>query len=251
MLGHQLLKLQLLRPDEFFDGVSEQIRVFPVVVPPLKLIEVGVKVLRGDLMERPDNRAVEKAPDVLDGVGVELAPDPFFLAVIDRFMLRVAVPDALVGGPLIRHDDLGIVVSVLLDEPVERFLVGGLDGLEPDLALALDGPDNDGLVSLVAVAHALDAPAHKGFVHFDDAAQLLGVQFSHSGPDAVAEIPRRLVGNFQRPLHLVGGNALTGLNHKVEGNEPLAERKVRIMENRSGGRRELVAAGVAVELMAA
>jgi len=193
--------------------------------------------------------ALEYRKEAFDGVGMELAPDPFLLAVVDRLMLRIVVRDALVGGPFIRHDDLGIVLGVFLDEPMERFLVGDLDGLEPHLALALDGPDHDGLVPLEAPAHVLYASADEGFVHLDDSAQLLGVEFRHSRPDAMAEIPGRPVSDFERPLHLVGGNALAGLNHKVKSNEPLAERKVGIVEDGPGGRRELVTASVTMELV--
>ena len=46
----------------------------------------------GEVMIRTDNRTLEETPDVLNSVGVDIiTPNPFFSAVVDRLVPRIAV----------------------------------------------------------------------------------------------------------------------------------------------------------------
>ena len=119
------------------------------------------------------------------------------------------------------------------------------DALHTDVSAALDSAGDPSLVALVSAALALSLAADQGFVHFDDADQSVG-PVSGSLPMAslypVTEVPSGFVGDAQDALELVGAHALLGLAHEVNGQEPLAERKVGIMHDRSGRHAELVAA---------
>jgi hypothetical protein len=64
----------------------------------------------------------------------------------------------------------------------------------------------------------------------------------------MAEIPRGLVAHAQTPFELVRGNALFGFAHEISGEKPLPKGQMRIMEDRSGSDRELIAALVTVKL---
>lgn len=84
--------------------------------------------------------------------------------------------------------------------------------------------------------------ADVGFVSFNHPGQHGWIGLLHGRPDAVAEIPRGLVADSEHPLELVGRDPFLGLGHQVSGDEPLTERKVGVMKDRAGHRRELVAA---------
>ena len=75
-LGGQLRVLESPGIHDPTERVTEDVRVIAVVETPLKLFEVTVKVLHADVVEGPNDRALEQAPDVLDGVRVNVSPDP-------------------------------------------------------------------------------------------------------------------------------------------------------------------------------
>ena len=77
----------------------------------------------------------------------------------------------------------------------------------------------------------------------------LGLVKAHRPPNAVAEVPRGLVGHPERPLQLVRGDSLAGLAHHVDREEPLPQGKVRVVEHRPRSHREPSPALVAVELV--
>ena len=93
MLGYQSL-IQVLSVDDAPERVNEDVVVAPVVVSPFELFEVAVEMLRADLMEAADDAPLEQAPDTFDGVGVDIAHDPFVDAVVDCLMPGVVVSDA-------------------------------------------------------------------------------------------------------------------------------------------------------------
>ena len=83
---------------------------------------------------------------------------------------------------------------------------------------------------------------YEGFINFDRSFQQFGVGIPDGGADAVAEIPSGLIGDLQDALQLVRRYPLAGFTHQVDCGKPLLERKVGIMEDRSSGNGELVAA---------
>ena len=77
-----------------------------------------------------------------------------------------------------------------------------------------------------------------------------GLTSVHCSANAVAEIPCRLVGDSKDALQLIGAHTLLRLTKKVDAQEPLPQGKVRVIEDRSSGDSELIAAIVAIKLVA-
>ena len=199
-------------------------------------------MLRADFMVSSCNGTLKKAPDVLNGVGVGVLDDILFLAMGDCLVLSVMVPDTPVRGPVVGIDGLSLVLGVLLDEIMQGLSVKAVDNLESGLAATLDDSNDDAFVASVTVADALLSTTYPSFIHLNLAAQFRRVGFGHSVADAVAEIPCGLVRDSDGALDLIGRDAFLGLQHQVDSNEPLGERKVAVMEDGACRHGELVAA---------
>ncbi len=178
------------------------------------------------------NRPLQEAPDVLDGVGVNVATDPFLDVVVDCFMGGVFVGNAKICGPGVGYDPFGLRVSVFANEGMEGLSSHVAHNHHTRIASPLDGASDDGLTS----THPLPAmfPAsNPGFVHLNGAREGCGIRLTHGGPNPMAQVPRRLVRNVKGSLHLVGRDTLLGLDHQVRGYEPLLEGQVGVVENGS------------------
>jgi hypothetical protein len=95
------------------------------------------------------------------------------------------------------------------------------------------------------VTARIEATADIGFVEFDLTAEDAAF-VAHGFADAMADIPSRLVTDFQVPLKLEGAHALLGICEQRDGDEPLHQRQMGIVEKRLGLGRELVAALLAL-----
>ncbi len=71
----------------------------------------------------------------------------------------------------------------------------------------------------------------------------------HCVPDAMAEIPRRLVAHSDRALNLAGRHTLLRLAEQVRGQKPLAKRKMGVIKHGAGSDGKLVVTVLAVEEM--
>ena len=187
-------------------------------------------------------RPFQEAPDVLNGVGMGIFHNIFTLAVRDRLMLSVMVPDTPVRGPVVGVDGLGFVIGGLLNEIVQGLSNEAVDNLESGLAATLDGSNNDAFVAPVTVADALLSTTYPSFIHLNLAAQFRRIGFGHGIADAVAEIPRGLVRDPDGSLDLVGRDAFLRLNHQVDGEKPFPQRKMAIMEDSACRHGKMVAA---------
>src|SRR5215218_9737092 len=117
---------------------------------------------------------LEQRPYVLYGVRVNLAPRPFLVPMLYRFMLGVLIRNTMVGRPFVRVDSLGISGGVLSNEAVQGLPVGASNDLQTDVPAPLHGSYHDCLVALVAASLAFYFPAHKSLVYLYDALQELG-----------------------------------------------------------------------------
>ena len=216
-----------------------------VIETVFQFVKVGVQMLHADTVVGADDRTLQEAPDALDSVRVNVAAHPFLNRVIYALVAGVFVRNSDIGGKLVGVDRFRVGRGVLRNKLVERVLARPLDDLKANLAAALDRPDRNRLVSTVAPALTTNLTADVGFVHFNDPAQGLGSGVLHGSADAVAQIPCRAVGNTDCALNLAGGNSLLALRDKVDGNEPFPERQMTVVEDRSRGHRELIAAVIA------
>ncbi len=81
MLGQNKLQSLILRSEllvgqgtSLEQRIPEQVRVMPVVEPPLQLVQVGVQMLDRQLVLGASDRPLQKAPDAFDGLGVGIMP---------------------------------------------------------------------------------------------------------------------------------------------------------------------------------
>src|SRR6267143_801667 len=89
-----------------------------------------MKMALGAMLIDTDHTALENREIALDGVGVRVAADPFFLAVINGFMAGEAPPDRAVhirligaemaGGIGVIENDLADLAAVTVSTLTER-----------------------------------------------------------------------------------------------------------------------------------
>src|SRR6266568_623946 len=194
------------------------------------------------LMVRTNYRPLKQAPDAFDAVGMNVATDPFFFAVIDRFVGGIVVLNATVGVPVVRHDSSGFWRCVLADKPVERLPVSPLLDSQPDLAATLDRAKHESLPDPIALPDAPPMATDVRLVHFDSSLERNRVRFLHRLPNTMTEIPGGFIGNTERSLELVCRDPLSRFAHQIDGGKPLRKRQVGIVEDASSGDAELVAA---------
>lgn len=203
--------------------------------------------------------AFQKAPDVLDAVGMHPTLDqrtrqyPLFLGVVDCQMVGVMVSDPMIGHEIIGDNELRVRGRVFLDEPMERLAGGVADHLQPDLAPTLHNPDHDGFPvtrgEVTAWAYSAPLATDIGFINLDRPVELGSIMLSHGSTDAVVKIPCGLVGDAQDALHLVRGDTFLGFDGQIDRGEPLVQGQVGIVENGVRGHGELIAAGIAFQLV--
>ena len=243
-LSYQLLIRHVWSADDALKRVIEDVRVLPVVETPLQFFEVAVHVLAAHLVEGADDRALEQAPHAFDAVSVHVTYGPLLNRMIDRLVRRVVIFDSEIGLKLVGVNGLGLVLDGAPDEVMQGFLLHVRDLFQADLTLALDGPGDDSLVTLVATSLALHLATYERFIHFNNPDQRRATQrvVAHGFADPVAEIPRGLVGDAQGALELIRGDALAGLDHHIDGEEPFAQRQVGIVHDGAGCDAKLVGA---------
>lgn len=156
-----------------------------------------------------------------------------------------------VRWPLIRHNHVNIFRDVFLDvlRQCSRLHIFSLE--EPQIAVTLLDADHNGFVVIACLPMTvLGLSADQSLVHLHNAVQGPLIDFLHRRTNAMAEIPCRLVGNAQNALQLICAHALLRLTEKVDAQEPLPQRQMRVIEDRSSSHGELVTALVAIELIA-
>lgn len=221
-------------------------------------------MLHADLVERANDGTLEQAPDVFDAVRMNVTDNPLVRRVVNGFVARVLVSDAHVSAPLIGVERFGIVASNRLHEGVKRLFLGVRHVAQTNLAVPLQrasnpraifGPNAARRTRQSATAFVLATTAttrgqHR-LVQFDDAEQRRTfVHRLHRFTDAMAEKPRGLVRHAKRALQLIRAHGLFAFDHEVRSGEPLPQRKLGVVEDRSRRDREAEAAEVAVELVA-
>lgn len=83
--------------------------------------------------------------------------------------------------------------------------------------------------------------SNKGFIHFDNPAQLGHITSGHRHSDSVAHVPGRFVGaEAHVSANLQGTYSFFAGQHQVGDLEPIHQRLIRILENRSRDVREAI-----------
>ena len=182
-------------------------------------------------------------------VRVDVSAHPLFISMTYRPMFVTCLIEILICLEFIGHD-LGTFGDSLIDNPAKNLFPRGTNCPCFKLALSLQGSHNRLLLPGTALSAFFILPAHIGFVHFHDAAELWTRNLCHSFSDTVAQIPRSFIADIQASFELISRNTLLGFCHEVNGKEPLPEGQMGIVEDRASRYGELVAASIAIKLAA-
>jgi hypothetical protein len=244
-------------------GFTKNVRVLPVVVAELKLIQVQRKVLFADVVIGADNPALEQRPEAFDVVGMDFAANVLILRMLDGFVRQPARRLQIVITTMIvcRYEAHAVAYS-LADESVQSFRVRVLYYLANHVAFPADGSDDAYLtgadpasdVRFLVPMSILILPADESFIDFDNTHKLLEIVIAHTSTEPMADVPcgmqRRTLAE-EHATKLTRRNAFFALQHGVENLEPRYERNVRILEDCSDGYGEPIGRFVLIRLIPA
>lgn len=230
-------------------SIQEQIGVLPAIKPEAHLFKVGRKMLCADMVPSAHHAALKERESVFDGVCMNVSYDIDFFGVIDcpvfgRWNAR-SFDRGWIGGIVIGKDHVHVFADVFADV-LGHCLRLDIIGMEQSkFSIALANPDDDLLVFRTPALVA--SPADVGFIHLNFPVEHWFVRFDHSGPDAMAEIPRGLVADSDGPLNLAGRHPFLSLTKKQCGHEPFRQWQVGVIEDRASRHGELIVTVFAVE----
>ena len=230
---------------------SENIIIVAVVISKLEFVDVQLQILLANLVERADDTTLEYAKESLNGVGVNRTSNIFILAMANRavrvFTIKAAIPLAL-----IRREQANPVRHGFAHKGVKGFGAGIGNHPSDHVAGPLDSPDHDFLARATSPAEVattaltlvlvLGLAAHKCFIHFNVAHQLAEFNVAEGSADLVAHRPSSLVGaEAHHAMNLKRADALLAGEHQVNNAEPLAQRLIRVFEDRTDQHRKAIA----------
>lgn len=221
---------------------TENVRILAVVVSELELIDVERKIFLGHFMERTNDAPLNDTPESFNGVRVNRAAYILIAAVMDNAEW-IFTPKVVIALVFVCGKQTNLVGHHFAHERSECDCVGIVDYPRNYVALALDCADHDSFTCSASSTHAATPTwafvfvpglaAHKGFVHFDVADQLLELLITERSADLMAHEPRGLVGTESHVPHdLQCANPLLAGEHQVHDAEPLSQRLVRVFEDR-------------------
>jgi hypothetical protein len=240
---------------------SEDIGVFPVVVPELKFVQIKRQILLTDIVVRPDNAPLEQRPEAFDVVCVDVTANVLILRMLDGFVRKsTRCLQVVIAAMVIGRYKAHTITNGFTDETVQRRCVGLLNNLTNDVTLAGYRPNNGdfsaqaGDVLLFVPMAVLVFSTKTHLIDFDDAHKLLKIIVPHTGTEPVAHKPCGMSRGTFAEIHapnLTRGYALETLEHGVKHLEPRQDRDVGILENRPDQNREAIRIGVLVGFSAA
>jgi hypothetical protein len=218
-------------------GIQKQVRVLSAIEPERHLVQVSGQMLRADAMPRSKDAALEQRECGFHGVRVNVAHN-VGVFVLDRFVaIFLASHREWVNRVFVGNQDFHVLTDVVGDDFVNRirFYVLGMN--EANITASLPKADHNIFLSYRATESGLSA--NIGFVHFDRTVK--GCLFVlHCGTNAMTEVPRGFVANSDGALHLVRGKSLAGFAEEQGRYEPLVERKMGVVKDRTNRDAELV-----------
>lgn len=220
------------------------------IQPEREFINVAVEMLRAGVMIDADQAALQDGENAFDPVRGHAPAHVLSRAVIDGIVNKARPADARVRAAFVSMQS-----RPGLDMPVngglDRFLVRRRDWHGDCSPAALTHAKHSRLADRAATSleplgfvFVLFEAAHIGFIDFDDALQLFELRSARFAQPVKNE-PSRLLGDpdFLGELH--GRNALTRGHKLVHRVNPLVQRNVRPLENRSGSHGEVLVALIA------
>ncbi len=249
-LSSEAMKGQHRGSDHMTQRINEQIGALPAIESELHLFEVGREMLSTDSVPCPHDAALEKREGGFDSIGVNVTHDIYIRPMVNLFVIRpLSFPHGgIVRGCIVGEDYFHVLTDILADVLCQRsaFRISGME--EAEIAVALADADHYFFVfESNDVTFSFNFAADIGNVHLYFTIEHWLIGLRHCVPDAMAEIPSRLVAHSDRALNLAGRHSLFCFTEQVRREEPLAEWQVRIVEYGAGSDGELVVTIFAVE----
>ena len=227
------------------DGIDEAIQTLkgvaldvPFVQPEGKFVNVAAKVLNRDVMEGSVQAALENGPNALYPVRARHPANVLTRRMVDALLPEEQTAKAVVGRMLIRNQH-GADFHIGVDSVLNRFHARTLDGhglgspttfAHPEYgSLAHGAASHFQLVGFVLIS--LQA-ADESLVNLHDTAQLIGVLAARL-TEPLQHEPSRLLGNTNLFGELERTDSLAGGDYQIHRVNPLVQRDVRTLEDRS------------------
>lgn len=229
------------------ESILEQSFGVTAVEPKSHFLAVGLEMFGADFVPCTDNSALQERKGALNGVGMnvsvnvgsEFVPDSFvFVAPESYSTSRSTILMEIVGVEKLR-----INTDVLADEFFESFRRHILRMEKAQFSLSLSNGDYDLFVGRTASTLSVGLSANIRFVHLDRSSEFFTFGLGHRGTDTMAEMPSRFVpADSKHPLNLASRNSFFRLAEDERRQKPFCQRKMRVIENRSGSHAELLLA---------
>jgi hypothetical protein len=232
--------------------LAENIGFAAIVMAELEFGKIQWQIFLAHVVVSPDNSALQQRPEAFDVIGMHFAAHVFVRLVIYG-VVRESLMELLIASAFISRDQIDFLRNRQPYESAHRLHRRVLNDLASDIALARDRTNDGNLVDraaprlfLVPVAIAIQA-ADVGFIHFDNAHQLLELGVFHRGAQAMAHVPSRLVCTASDlALNLERADALLAVKDLPENLEPSLERILSVLKNRpADDAKAVVLAGLA------
>lgn len=229
-------------------GRSEDVLVHAVVIAELKFRDIERQILFADLMKRPHHTTLEDRPEAFDGIGMDRSNHILPLRVIDD-LVWIVLAELSVSHPLIGYQQTDVICNGFPNKAGQRFGFDVRNDASHHIALALNRSSNDQLprsraaraAVTVAVVPILRLATNECLIDFDDPAELGSIARAQGDSDAMAHIPSRLVRTESHvATNLQGAHALLARQHQVRHFEPIPQRLIRVLEDRSTDMREAI-----------
>lgn len=237
----------MLQKSARLDCRTENIRVCPIVISELELVDIQREILRTDFVERADDAALHDGPEAFDGVCVNVAMHVLAVPMIDSAVWIFPI-DAVVAAPLIRRDKTDSMGNSLPNEAAQCLPAKVVDHAGNHVALALHGPDDNffsmsasaagvaspsGAAALVAMP-ILGLPADKGFINFNEADKLAEILIAECHADFVRHLEGCMIRTKAHHSHdLKAADTLLAGQHEIDDLEPKGKLDVRVLEDRA------------------
>ena len=246
--GSEFLVGELYPAQQGRNGLSEHPAFQLAAIEPIrKLIQVTLKVLYRNLVERAYQSALEKRECVFDGVGVRV-PDTVAPAVIDSlvFPFELLQQGPFVSSGFVGEDIFDEAAHVVFNDRLHYLPLGIRHDNEAQLTATLDHAHYNVFLRALGAWLPLtrNFGADIGFVNLYLLALLTKqpALLRHCFADSVAQEPSRPIVDPQVPLELVRAHALLGVADHSNRHEPSIQRKVGLVKDRASSRSELVQA---------
>jgi hypothetical protein len=232
------------------DRRSENVRVLSIVIAELEFGNIERHIFAAHFVERADYAALEDRPKTFDGLGMDCANNILASRMVNGRMREIVVEHA-VSGPLIGAKQADFVRNGFSHKGVKRCSLDIRDHARNHISLAANSADDwrfagtDAAGPPAAAAFipmpVLSQAANESFIDFDNSAELTNV-LHESGSDLVAHEPSCFIGTEAHvTMDLARANSLLAGQHKMDDTKPIAERFIRVFENRSCNMREAIA----------